>query len=129
MPAIEAAGLRTLLAIGSPRETLANLLEAESAEAPEYDILTETGRATHNPTFVVGVYSGEKLLAEAASFSIKEAKNEAARAALRDHFASELDEPLPDSWGGYTIGDTENYIGTMVEETDGGGEPSPDKKE
>jgi dsRNA-specific ribonuclease len=55
-------------------------------------VLNETGRLTHLPTFQVAVFSGDKELATAASYSLKIAEAEAARNALRSHFAVEIND-------------------------------------
>lgn len=69
-------------------------------------MLAESGRKTHAPVYLVGVYSGDLKLAEGASYNIKLAQNEAALAALRQsHGASESDTVLPASWGEYAAED------------------------
>jgi dsRNA-specific ribonuclease len=55
-------------------------------------VLNETGRLTHLPTFQVAVFSGDKELATAASYSLKIAEAEAARNALRSHFSVEIND-------------------------------------
>jgi hypothetical protein len=62
---------------------------------------------------LVGVFSGDKKLAEGASYNIKRAKQEAARAALRTHYSQELGDgtlELPSRWGDYGVDDTKDYI-------------------
>ena len=60
----------------APKKKLHALLLSEESQAPQYEIIGETGRKTHNPTFLVGAFSGDKKLGEGASYSIKEAQNE-----------------------------------------------------
>ena len=101
-PAIEAVGMRAVASLADPCKTLRRLLVAEELEPPTYTILEETGRHTHLPTFLMGVFNGEDLLAEGASYSIAESKREAARNALFAHYGAEVDR-FPDSWGDYAI--------------------------
>ena len=46
-------------------------------------LVSETGRHSAHPVFVVGVYSGRDKLGEAVGGSLEEAKNRAATAALK----------------------------------------------
>ena len=46
-------------------------------------MVSETGRHSAHPVFVVGVYSGRDKLGEAVGGSLEEAKNRAASAALK----------------------------------------------
>ena len=52
--------------VAFPKNTLKNLLRSEgnvAAALPTYEILAETGRKTHNPTFLVEVFSEDRKLA------------------------------------------------------------------
>ena len=57
-----------------------------------HDIMSivETGRLTHFSSFVVGVCSGDKLLAEGCGISLKRVEKEATTAALIKHFQVEM---------------------------------------
>ncbi|KAG9244201.1 60S ribosomal protein L3 [Calycina marina] len=77
------------LAIGSlfqfktPVRELARLCEREEFEFPVARILSETGRHSRSPVFVVGIFSGEDKLAEGAGPNLSEARVRAAVSALK----------------------------------------------
>eukprot|EP00039_Didymoeca_costata_P024307 m.9990 g.9990 ORF g.9990 m.9990 type:complete len:384 (+) comp4176_c0_seq2:16-1167(+) len=112
IPLLDEVGVAEMITIhGSPMKTLHAKLVSEKLPAPEYTILKETGRTTHNPTFLVGVFSGDNKLGEGASYSIKEAKKEAARAALRSHYSTEFGGfELPSRWGDYSVANVQEFI-------------------
>lgn len=59
-------------------------------------LVSESGRATHFPSFVVGVFSGKTCLGEGTGTSLRRAEQEAMRTALRIYFEKELSAaPLP----------------------------------
>eukprot|EP00043_Microstomoeca_roanoka_P029263 m.21308 g.21308 ORF g.21308 m.21308 type:complete len:325 (-) comp9074_c0_seq1:112-1086(-) len=73
-----------------PKAVLNNLHAASGNEPLSYRMIEETGRATHLPTFMVGIFAGDKCLGRGAGFNLKLAENEAARAVLRTHYLKEL---------------------------------------
>lgn len=89
-----------------PKSMLASILKGQGQALPTTRLLRESGRLTHFPSFVVGVYSGERLLAEGCGTSLKRAEKEAVTTALFKHLHLEMAQgPLPsdheDSWGQY----------------------------
>ncbi|QIX00383.1 hypothetical protein AMS68_005900 [Peltaster fructicola] len=66
----------------APRD-LHRLCAREGFEAPIARLLSETGRLSRTPVFVVGIFSGNDKLGEAAGASLNEARFRAAAAALR----------------------------------------------
>ena len=82
--------LHEVIKLQHPRLMLRNILSSLGMPRGESRLLKETGRATHFPTFVVGVYSGERLLGEGCGTSLKRAEREAIVAALHKHFATQL---------------------------------------
>jgi large subunit ribosomal protein L44 len=82
--------LHEVIKLQHPRFMLRNILANQGLPKPESRLLKETGRATHFPTFVVGVYSGEKLLGEGCGTSLKRAEGEAIVDALHKHFSTQL---------------------------------------
>ena len=96
--------IHQLIKLEHPRFMLHTILKTQGLARPESRLLKESGRATHFPTFQVGVYSGERLLGEGHGTSIKRAEREAMMAALVTQFKGQLSEaPLPsDSDPGYT---------------------------
>ena len=82
--------LHEVIKLQHPRYVLRSILASQGLPGPESRLLKETGRATHFPTFVVGVYSGDKLLGEGCGTSLKRAEREAIVGALHKHFATQL---------------------------------------
>ena len=66
-----------------PTRDLSRLCLREGFERPVARLISETGRKSAHPVFVVGVYSGRDKLGEAVGGSLEEAKNRAAAAALK----------------------------------------------
>lgn len=102
VPVFDATNVVDSLQLTNPKQLLFSRLEKEQQPRPEYRVIQETGRATSLPTFLVAVFSGDKCLGEAASYAIRKAEAEAARAALRVHFAINV----PD---GYLPSDDDDY--------------------
>lgn len=82
--------LHEVIKLQHPRLMLRNILASQGLPKAESRLLKETGRATHFPTFVVGVYSGDRLLGEGCGTSLKRAEREAITAALHEHFTTQL---------------------------------------
>jgi ribonuclease-3 len=72
---IEAQGLK------DPKSRLQEKLQEEEKVSPAYKIIAESG-PDHDKSYTVGVYLGERLLAEGSGSSKQEAEKAAARAAL-----------------------------------------------
>jgi dsRNA-specific ribonuclease len=66
-----------------PTRDLSRLCAREGFRSPVARILSETGRKSRHPVFVVGVYSGNDKLGEGAGSSLDEARTRAAVAALK----------------------------------------------
>ncbi|KAE9363640.1 ribonuclease III [Stipitochalara longipes BDJ] len=66
-----------------PVRELAVLCKREEFEYPVARILSETGRMSRSPVFVVGIYSGHEKLGEGAGASLAEARIRASVAALK----------------------------------------------
>ena len=82
--------LGELIKLQHPRFLLQAVLKSKGKRRPVSRLIKESGRATHFPSFVVGVYSGAELLGEGCGTSLKRAEREAMLAALRTHFQTEL---------------------------------------
>ncbi|KAF1811552.1 ribonuclease III [Eremomyces bilateralis CBS 781.70] len=79
-----------------PQRELAILCGREGFEAPVARLISETGRLSRHPVYVVGVYSGKDKLGEAAGASLMEARVRAAAAALKSWYLySPLEVTLP----------------------------------
>lgn len=66
-----------------PTRDLSRLCLREGFEPPVARLISETGRASAHPVFVVGVFSGRDKLGEGAGGNLDEARNRAATAALK----------------------------------------------
>ena len=82
--------LGELINLQQPRFILQAVLKSKGRRGPVSRLIKESGRATHFPSFVVGVYSGAELLGEGCGTSLKRAEREAMLAALQTHFQTEL---------------------------------------
>lgn len=78
--------LHTLFSFKHPTRDLSRLCAREGFEPPVARLISETGRASRSPVFVVGVYSGEEKLGEDAGSSLDEARIRAAAQALRSWY-------------------------------------------
>ena len=72
---IEAQGLK------DPKSALQEKIQESLRESPVYKVIQEEG-PDHNKSYVIGVYIGEKLLAEGSGKSKQEAEKSSARNAL-----------------------------------------------
>ncbi|KAL4809344.1 ribonuclease III domain-containing protein [Aspergillus unguis] len=77
---------------------LARLCARENYEAPIAKIISETGRRSRHPVFIVGIFSGQDKLGEGAGASLVEARTRAAVAALKAWYLySPLEVRVPSS--------------------------------
>ncbi|OGE56221.1 hypothetical protein PENARI_c003G06457 [Penicillium arizonense] len=66
-----------------PARDLTRLCAREGFERPVAKIISETGRKSRHPVFVVGIFSGKDKLGEGAGASLMEGRERAAVAALK----------------------------------------------
>lgn len=78
--------LHTLFAFTHPTRDLSRLCAREGFEPPVARLISETGRLSRTPVFVVGVFSGDDKLGEGAGSSLNEGRVRAAAAALRSWY-------------------------------------------
>lgn len=96
LPQLANADFSEFIKAQHPKFMLRAILRGVGKPPPVARLLRESGRLTHFPSFVVGMYSGEQLLAEGCGTSLKRAEREAASAALRKYFQTEVSRaPLP----------------------------------
>ena len=96
LPQLAAADFSEFIKLQHPKFMLRAILHGAGKPPPVARLLRESGRLTHFPSFVVGMYSGEQFLAEGCGTSLKRAEREAASAALRKYFQTEVSRaPLP----------------------------------
>ncbi|BCS09665.1 hypothetical protein AtubIFM55763_002855 [Aspergillus tubingensis] len=87
-----------LFNFSQPARDLARLCARENFEQPVARIISETGRKSRHPVFVVGIYSGQDKLGEGAGASLLEARSRAAVAALKGWYLySPLNVRVPSS--------------------------------
>lgn len=87
-----------LFNFSQPARDLARLCNRENFEPPVAKIISETGRKSRHPVFVVGIFSGQDKLGEGAGASLLEARERAALAALKGWYLySPLNPRVPSS--------------------------------
>ncbi|RAL11114.1 mitochondrial 54S ribosomal protein mL44 [Aspergillus homomorphus CBS 101889] len=87
-----------LFNFSEPARDLARLCARESFEPPVAKVLSETGRLSRHPVFVVGIFSGKDKLGEGAGSSLLEARSRASVAALKAWYLySPMNVRLPNS--------------------------------
>jgi|GEM_PF-270584 ribonuclease-3 len=82
------------LADNNPKGTLQQHILRQMGTLPRYELLAEDGRS-NDRRYTVGVFAGDRLLAQGEASSIKEAGREAARAALRGELLEEPETSPP----------------------------------
>lgn len=92
LPSLAGKDLEEVIKLEHPRLMLCSILSSQKRPKPVSRLLSESGRATHFPSFVVGVYSGETMLGQGTGTSLRRAEKEAMLTALRSHFQKELSE-------------------------------------
>ena len=111
--------LSDIIKLQHPRFMLYAILKSKGQAKPVSRLIGESGRTTHFPSFVVGVYSGEKLLGEGCGTSIKRAEREAMMAALQTHFQTELSScPLPSDHDDFIPEEKLQLLRTETEESE-----------
>ncbi|KAF3480058.1 uncharacterized protein GIQ15_05405 [Arthroderma uncinatum] len=87
-----------LFGFSQPTRDLSKLCKREGFEAPVAKIISETGRMSRHPVYIVGIYSGKDKLGEGAGASLSEARVRAAVAALKSWYLySPLNARVPSS--------------------------------
>ena len=90
IPILKSGDIKDFIKIQHPVYTLNEILKRQNKPKVETRLLKETGRLSHFPTFVIGVFSGDQFLAEGSGTSLIRAKHEAMGAAIRQHYMKEL---------------------------------------
>ncbi|KAI8142439.1 ribonuclease III domain-containing protein [Fennellomyces sp. T-0311] len=109
--------VRPLLKLQNPKRYLSALCKKLGQEAPVSRVISETGRLSSAPVFIVGVFSGEKKLGEGFGSSLKMAEFRACQDALASYYGKEeKDFVLPsdadhvDNYKPPVLGSTEAII-------------------
>ena len=88
--------MAALMSFPTATQDLSKVCRREGFETPVARILSETGRLSRHPVFIVGIFSGKDKLGEGAGGSLDEARTRAAVAALKGWYLySPLDWRLP----------------------------------
>jgi dsRNA-specific ribonuclease len=100
--------ISSLFRFENPVRELSRLCAREEFEFPVARILSETGRHSRSPVFVVGIFSGSEKLGEGAGPSLNEARTRASIAALKAWYLyspgndvrvpSDMEEPGAKPW-------------------------------
>ena len=90
IPQLSGQDFEQVVKLQHPRLMLNAILKKQNQPKPMARLVNESGRATHFPSFVVGVFSGEKCLGQGTGTSLRRAEEEAMLTALRTHFQKEL---------------------------------------
>lgn len=77
-----------------PTRELSRLCQREGFAQPVARLLSETGRMSKTPVFIVGIYSGKEVLGEGEGGSLDEAKTRAAVNALKGWYLYSPFEPV-----------------------------------
>ncbi|KAK4181826.1 ribonuclease III domain-containing protein [Triangularia setosa] len=100
--------LERLFAFKHPTLELAMLCAREEFDPPVARLLSETGRLSRTPVFVVGIYSGNDKLGEGAGATLEQARLKAAMHALK-------------AWYLYSPGERARVPSDMLGDEDEGG--------
>lgn len=84
-----------------PIRQLYRVLKKENMEPPISRLISETGRQSNSPVFIVGVFSGDNKLGEGQGGSILEAKTRAAVQSLKGYYLYRPIDPLVPSDEGF----------------------------
>ncbi|KAF7308643.1 60S ribosomal protein L3 [Mycena chlorophos] len=74
--------IRSMIKFVDPKKALKEMVAKFQREPPKSRLLSETGRFSNSPVYVVGIYSGEDKLGEGFGASLKMAEYRAAEDAL-----------------------------------------------
>ena len=90
LPILKTTDIRDCIKLQNPASVLNEILKMQGKPPAEARLIRESGRLSHFPTFVVGVFSDGQMLGEGTGTSLKRAKREAMAAAIRKHYMKEL---------------------------------------
>ncbi|KAF9359440.1 hypothetical protein BGX26_012340 [Mortierella sp. AD094] len=82
--------LASLLQLEEPKRYLSYLMKRLGRESPVARLMSETGRTSKAPVFIVGVYSGTEKIGEGFGSSLKMAEFRANTDALKKYYMEEI---------------------------------------
>ena len=93
LPQLSQNEINDVVRLENPKELLELMLKQQNKGLPESRLLKESGRLTHFPTFVVGIFSDKKIIGEGVGTSLNRAEKEAMNAAIMSHITREIKNP------------------------------------
>ena len=93
LPQLSQNEINDVVRLENPKELLEFMLKHQNRGPPEARLLKESGRLTHFPTFVVGIFSDKKIVGEGVGTSLNRAEKEAMNAAIMSHIMREIKNP------------------------------------
>ena len=93
LPQLSQNEINDVVRLENPKELLEFMLKQQNRGPPESRLLKESGRLTHFPTFVVGIFSDKKIIGEGVGTSLNRAEKEAMNAAIMSHITREIKNP------------------------------------
>ncbi|KAG2229135.1 hypothetical protein INT48_005073 [Thamnidium elegans] len=109
--------VKPIIKVQEPKRHLTALLKQLNKEPAESRLLSETGRASSSPVFIVGVFSGKEKVGEGFGSSLKMAEFRACQDALTSYYGQEQkDFTLPsdaenvDKYTATPLGNTQAII-------------------
>ncbi|XP_065888950.1 ribonuclease 3-like [Dysidea avara] len=93
LPQLTLNQVRDIVRLKKPKGTLTTMLKQQSRGPAESRLLRESGRLTHFPTFVVGIFSDQKIIGQGVGTSLDRAEKEAMNAAIVSHIMKETKTP------------------------------------
>ena len=93
LPQLSQNEINNVVRLENPKEFLELMLKQQNRGPPESRLLKESGRLTHFPTFVVGIFSDKKIIGEGAGTSLNRAEKEAMNAAIMSHIMRVVKQP------------------------------------
>lgn len=88
--------ISSFFAFQEPGKLLTRLLKTNNMQPPTVRLISETGRLSSTPVYVVGCFSGENILSTAEGTSLKEARIKSFNKALKAWYLYKpLDQKLP----------------------------------
>lgn len=105
--------LEKMFSFREPGKLLSVLLKSQDMAPFQIKLISETGRQSNSPIFVVGCYTGEELLSTAEGSSLKEARvKSTVKALLAWYLYKPLETSLPsdESFNGLHIDEGEKFF-------------------
>jgi len=93
LPQLSRNEINDVVRLENPKELLEFMLKQQNRGPPESRLLKESGRLTHFPTFVVGIFSDKKIVGEGVGTSLNRAEKEAMNSAVMSHIMREIKQP------------------------------------